>query len=569
MAEWSQSQFLQSLGWATLNSFWQMALLWCLYSGAAALFRLSAAQKYRLSVASVFTGFAWFLASFIYYYQSGTASSFSLLSQPVGASASLFQVVLTAASLAYLGLLLVPAYKLFRNWQFVRRIKRQGLQKADLHYRLFVQKIAARIGIRKKVWLYVSELVTSPVTFGYLKPVILLPVAALNNLSVSQVEAVLLHELSHIKRYDYLVNLVISCIQTLLYFNPFVKLFVRNIEAERENCCDELVLQFGYDKVGYATALLTLEKVSAQKQVLAIAATGKNYLLNRIEKIVGMEKKNKGMKFNHLAGLLAALFCILVFNSVLIIREEKQQSTYLAYDNISNPFGILHPGTDRMAEHSVTPTPRMGGNEALASTNGVAVAHVFTFDHAEPATEPPATYQPAPEFGSGHFLQVSRDEVDASLSKEEKQQVKTTVDATKQLLKSQWPVVEETIGDAMDSREKELARQQYLKEIEKINWDQIEKNFKSAYNNVNWEVVNATVQNALVSAQLDSVQKSYDNIVNQLAKTNAEIKALAAAKVSCTPLPDCSVEELKKAQVEMRKQADSLRANKNRKIISL
>jgi beta-lactamase regulating signal transducer with metallopeptidase domain len=101
-------------------------------------------------------------------------------------------------------------------------------------------------------------------------------VAALSNLSTQQVEAILLHELSHIRRYDYLVNFIVSIISTFLYFNPFVKQLARAIEEERENCCDQLVLQFGYDKVGYAAALLTLEKLSAARHALDLAATAKN-----------------------------------------------------------------------------------------------------------------------------------------------------------------------------------------------------------------------------------------------------------------------------------------------------
>ena len=67
MANWSGSQFLQALGWATLNSFWQMALLWCLYLGFSYLFKLPNFRKYQLSVISIITGFAWFVITFIYY----------------------------------------------------------------------------------------------------------------------------------------------------------------------------------------------------------------------------------------------------------------------------------------------------------------------------------------------------------------------------------------------------------------------------------------------------------------------------------------------------------------------
>src|SRR4029078_5120691 len=143
-----------------------------------------------------------------------------------------------------------------------------------------------------------------------------------------------------IKRYDYLVNFMVSIISTFLYFNPFVKQFVRAIEEERDNCCDQLVLQFGYDKISYASALLTLEKLSAARHALALGAAGKNYLLNRIEKIVGMETKTR-FKRNQFAGLLAALFCIVIFNSILIIKDKKQNSNLFATAEFSNPCTLF------------------------------------------------------------------------------------------------------------------------------------------------------------------------------------------------------------------------------------
>jgi|GEM_PF-3914889 len=185
MADLSQSHVLQSLGWATLNSFWQMALLWCLYLATTSVFKLTSDHKYRFSVAAVLIGFGWFLFSFIYYYTNDTTTSVAFIKNTITQSNNLLQVVLTSASVAYLALLLIPSYRLFRNWQFVKKIRKEGVQKASLNYRFFVQKVAAQIGIQKKVVLYFSDLVKSPVTVGYMKPVILLPIAILNNLSVA------------------------------------------------------------------------------------------------------------------------------------------------------------------------------------------------------------------------------------------------------------------------------------------------------------------------------------------------------------------------------------------------
>ncbi len=559
MTGWSSSHFLQSLGWAILNSFWQMALLWIIYSLLNHLFKWNASKKYQFAVTGIALGFAWFLFTFFYYLQTSPVSSIAIFNSVIRETSQFLQIILFSASMAYLALLVFPSYKLYRNWRFVQTIKKQGLVKAGLNYRLFVQKIANQLGMSKRVLVFASELVKSPVTVGYFKPMILIPVAALNNLSTQQVEAILLHELSHIRRFDYLVNFMISIINTILYFNPFVKLFMKNIEEERENCCDELVLQFGYDKLGYASALLTLEKLSAQHQVLALCATGKNYLLTRIEKIVGMEKK-KGFKLNHIAGMIAALFCIVFFNSILIIKEHKNSHISLAYDNMGNAFNYFD---DSKANRSGLSSP-----SAEQDMNKVAKA---TAPKSEKENDAPTTFhynQPVivldqPE--NHMFLRVAQDDIDASLTKEEKEKVKTTVDATKKILTTlQWKEMDKAIADAMTQEEKMQAKQEYLKAFDqRIEIKNLEQQLKAEYEKLDWERINQNVNKALVDIRLDSLETVYNSILTEIEKARSE--ASANGVVSVAPLPDQSLENIRKSTMELRSQVESIKAIRNPK----
>jgi hypothetical protein len=147
------------------------------------------------------------------------------------------------------------------------------------------------------------------VTLGILKPVILLPVAAVNHLTLKQAEAIILHELNHIRRNDYLVNLLISCVDVILFFNPFARQLTSIIRKERENCCDDMVLQFCYEPHSYATALLKLEQNRAITNELALAATGKDkhFLLNRVKRILGTEPESTPFNQKMIAYLLSAL----------------------------------------------------------------------------------------------------------------------------------------------------------------------------------------------------------------------------------------------------------------------
>jgi hypothetical protein len=402
-------------------------------------------------------------------------------------------------------------------------------------------------------------LVTSPVTVGYLKPIILIPVAALSNLSTQQVEAILLHELSHIRRYDYLVNFVVSVISTFLYFNPFVKQFIRTIEEERENCCDQLVLQFGYDKVGYASALLTLEKLSASRHVLLLGAAGKKYLLNRIEKIVGMEKK-KEFKRNQFAGLLAALFCIVVFNSILIIKDKKQINNLYASVDFVSPFNLFE-GSNKKADYIITPVGQKADTKStLASTQ-------------KPETKKSPVMNQGNAFtvsllANNMFVNVAQNDVEASLTKEQKDKVKNTVDATKKVLGNlQWKEVENVIADVLTKQEKQIAKQQYVKELDKAAyWKNIEQNMKAQYNNMDWQAIDIKMNNALAAIKLDSLEKVYTVILNQLNKVTSETKT----EVNICPLPDQSIEQIQETKEELSNRVNIIKAlRSDKKVVRL
>src|SRR6185295_19016449 len=239
---------------------------------------------------------------------------------------------------AYLLLLIVPTIQFIRNYKFVQVIRMTGLSKCNVDLRIFVQRFAERMGIHKPVHIYISDLISSPVTVGFLRPIILMPIAAINNLTVKQVEAVLLHELAHIRRHDYFINLLINFIQTILYFNPFVKLFAKTIEREREKSCYEIVMQFQYDPHGYASALLVLEKNNFMRQRMAVAAAGQRHdLLHRIEKILGIEKR-KTPDFKKLGGLLAGLVCVIGLNAIFFFSSPVMQNNPLAFSAFTNPF---------------------------------------------------------------------------------------------------------------------------------------------------------------------------------------------------------------------------------------
>ena len=142
----------------------------------------------------------------------------------------------------------------------VHRLHEAGLAAPASRWQEAAARLASRLGLVDAVRVVESRLVGTPTVVGWMRPIILLPVAALANLTPAQVEAILAHELAHVRRHDYLVNLLQSFGETLLFFQPAVWWVSGRIRAEREHCCDDVALLVSGDRVGYASALAALEE---------------------------------------------------------------------------------------------------------------------------------------------------------------------------------------------------------------------------------------------------------------------------------------------------------------------
>jgi bla regulator protein blaR1 len=329
----SQSVFLKTLGWSLFNSLWQMAALWLAYiiiTGTGKKF--PAKVKYALAVSFLGAGCLLFLISFFNSYfnypQSPVPGGNVLATFAAGnnfysifnAAKQFIYQSLPYCSIGYLFVLIFQLAQYSKYYFHSQQLKLAGLKKVPPGLRIFVDDVARQLGIHKKVNVWLSSIADSPMTVGFLKSVILIPIATINHLSTQQVEAILLHELAHIKRNDYLLNLLITFTGILFFFNPFATLLIKGIRKEAENSCDDLVMQFRYDPHTYIAALLSLEKTRNQQQ-LAMAAIGENnfVLLERTKRIAG--QKNT-FQFN--GGRVILLFLIVLITCITLWFQPRQ-----------------------------------------------------------------------------------------------------------------------------------------------------------------------------------------------------------------------------------------------------
>src|SRR5262249_35159064 len=148
-----------------------------------------------------------------------------------------------------------------------------------------LQRLKRRVAVSAVVYLGASLMVQVPMVIGWLRPCILLPVTALTGLSESQMEAILVHELAHIRRPDYLVNLLQTAIETLLFYHPAVWWVGKQMRIERENCCDDIAVVACGSAFEYAGALAEMEEIRGRAPAPALAANG-GELLGRIRRIL-------------------------------------------------------------------------------------------------------------------------------------------------------------------------------------------------------------------------------------------------------------------------------------------
>src|SRR5207249_10465429 len=123
-----------------------------------------------------------------------------------------------------------------------------------------LEHTAQRLGLRHAVRVLQSTLVQTAVVAGYFRPIILLPMSAITGLSTAQLEAILAHELAHIRRHDYLVNLLQTLVETVFFYHPAIWWLSNQIRCERENCCDDVAIAVLGTRVESGRALLALEE---------------------------------------------------------------------------------------------------------------------------------------------------------------------------------------------------------------------------------------------------------------------------------------------------------------------
>lgn len=295
LESWLQTPLASAAGWTLFHSLWQGVLIAIVLAAALALTR-SARLRYfaaGLALGAMLLSFATTLLHLAPRHP-GSAISGHIATLAWDQSAGINDGVNAPHRIADVLPWLVPFwiagvllfyFRQLASWIWTTRLRNTGVCSPPRAWQERLDVLAGRVGISRAVALLESGLARVPVVIGHLRPVILLPVGLLTGLPAGQIEAILLHELAHIRRQDYLVNLLQTSVECLLFYHPVVWWISGVMRTEREHCCDDLAISLNGDPREYASALATLEERRWDAAQPALAATGGN-LVKRIRRLL-------------------------------------------------------------------------------------------------------------------------------------------------------------------------------------------------------------------------------------------------------------------------------------------
>lgn len=226
------------------------------------------------------------------------------------------------AGIWFAGVLLLSV-RLVGGWVITQQLRHKYVEPVTEQCQMMLQHVMKQMRVHQTVDCLESQLVLSPITFGWIKPLILIPACTVSGLSEQQLKAILAHELAHIKRNDYLVNIVQSVIETLLFFHPGVWWVSSCIRQEREHCCDDAAVKIMGDRCVYAQALAGLETIRHDRLQLVLAANG-NSLLQRVQRLASFDSTIKQNRANTISAIISftVLVTIILSSSIMFYPQN-------------------------------------------------------------------------------------------------------------------------------------------------------------------------------------------------------------------------------------------------------
>ena len=228
--------------------------------------------------------------------------------------------------------------RFFLGWRSVESLRRSGTLPEDAAWTARFESLKARLKISRPVTMLVSATSAVPMVIGWFKPVVLVPAGLFLGLRAPQLEAILAHELAHIRRHDYLANLLQAVAETVLFYHPAVWWVSAQMRKEREHCCDDIGSSITGSALDYVRALTALEEIRGVASVPAgaVSAAGGS-LLGRVRRLLGVAPREPGSAAPWVLGVVVVLVAALAFSGMKGARGGPAAAPDTAANNAADP----------------------------------------------------------------------------------------------------------------------------------------------------------------------------------------------------------------------------------------
>lgn len=336
---------VSAFGWTLIHSIWQGTLLMLLAVAAFHLLRRRSANlKYITGVGFLFTQILASVSTFLYYQlktKAVVASGKYLASYIALSGATNLRTVTRDLPLTFKVQMWLTAHlhelvvcwligsgilllRFAGGWIFTERLRFKAKIVMDKEWRARFGVITAKMNISKAIEFRETAKIMTPMVIGALSPVVLIPIGLLSGFSTAQVEAILAHELAHIRRNDYLVNMLQSFVEVIFFFHPAIWWLSDRIRAEREHCCDDIALAVCGDKMSLAHALVKVAEWQTSPGLAMAFASKKPLLLHRVQRVLGLSPK-PARSFSSLP-MIVFVFGLVIGISVYAVAQKSEKA---------------------------------------------------------------------------------------------------------------------------------------------------------------------------------------------------------------------------------------------------
>lgn len=400
------------------------------------------------------------------------------------------------------------------QWYNIKNLRSQNINPLPREFYDSVLKLKERLGISLPISVFQSMVSKTPMVIGYLKPVILIPAGFLTSFSPEQIEAIILHELAHIRRQDYLVNILQSLIESLLYFNPFVWLISTSIRVERERACDDYALRHGAQEQEYVRALIKVYENQLDGVSPAMAFSSKKYsTLKRIQRIMTTQNQNNNR--SALAALIAPILIILILISPF-------------FKNVSDGTLLASAGGTPDMEVAGIPLPDLSGLRADRDVSPDAARSIaeITKRSADPGLSLMDTLDPEVFKKYQREMEMSMQKLEQTEAWQEMQTLsREMAKMSTEMLEELQPLMNEEIRKSIESSKLNMKEiQEVIREtqrsMESVEFERVQKELEKVM----------ALHEKEISSSLEAMEERLQEINLEQIETQAEIAREIAEK---------------------------------------